>query len=141
VPNRGLLLDTGPLVAYLDPDEQSHSWVCEQMSQNDGPLITCEPVLTEAFFLLRHYAPQLAALERLLLDAMIEFSFSLKKELKAVTGLRRRYREIPMSLADACVVRLSELYPRLAVLTLDSHFRIYRRNKRDLIPCLLPPGG
>lgn len=140
MPNRGLLLDTGPLVAYLDPDEQNHGWVCEQMSQNDGPLITCEPVLTEGFFLLRHYAPQVAALERLLLDGMVEFSFSLKNELKAVMGLRRRYREIPMSLADACVVRLSELYPRLAVLTLDSDFRIYRRNKRDLVPCLMPPG-
>ena len=139
MPNKGVLLDTGPLVAYLDPDEENHGWVCEQMSQIDGPLITCESVLTEAFFLLRHYAPQVAALEKLLLDGMIEFSFSLKKELRSVMALRRRYREIPMSLADACLVRLSELYPELAILTLDSDFRVYRRNKRDLIPYLMPP--
>jgi len=50
VPNKGLVLDTGPLVAYLDPDERYHGWVCGQMSQIDGPLISCEPVLTEAFF-------------------------------------------------------------------------------------------
>ena len=139
MPNKGLLLDSGPLVAYLDPDEQNHGWVCEQMSQNDGPLISCQAVLTEAFFLLRQYAPQVTALEKMLLDGMIEFSFSLQKELRPVIALRRRYREIPMSLADACVVRLSELCPLLPVLTLDSDFRIYRRNKRDLIPCLIPP--
>ena len=139
MPNKGWLADSGPLVAYLDPDEQNHGWVCEQMSQSDGPLISCEAVLTEAFFLLRHYAPQVTALEKMLLDGMIECSFSLQKELRPVIGLQRRYREIPMSLADACIVRLSELYPVLPVLTLDSDFRIYRRNKRDLIPCLMPP--
>ena len=139
MPNKGLLLDSGPLVAYLDRHEQNHDWVCEQMSQNDGRLITCEAVLTEAFFLLRHYAPQVTALEKMLLDGMIEFSFSLQIELQPVIALRRRYREIPMSLADACVVRLSELYPILPVFTLDSDFRVYRRNKRDLIPCLIPP--
>ena len=138
MPNKGLVLDTGPLVAYLDPDERYHGWVCGQMSQIDGPLISCEPVLTEAFFLLRHYTPQVTALEKLLLDGMIELSFSLNKELRSVIALRRRFREVPMSLADACLVRLSELYPELAVLTLDSDFRVYRKNRRDLIPCLLP---
>jgi len=139
VPTKGLLLDTGPLVAYLDPDEINHAWVCQEMNDHEGPLITCEPVLTEAFFLLRNHVHQVVALEKILLDATIDFSFSLQKEIQPVTVLQRRYREIAMSLADACLVRLSELYPRLNVLTLDSDFRIYRRNKRDLIPCLFPP--
>ena len=138
MPIKGLLLDTGPLVAYLDPDEQNHAWVSDQLSQIDGPLISCEPVVTEAFFLLRHHALQVAALEKLLLDGMIELSFSLRKELRPVIALRRRFREVPMSLADACLVRLSELHPALAVLTLDSDFRVYRRNRRDLIPCIMP---
>ena len=59
--------------------------------------------------------------------------------LEAFEELLRRYRNVPMSLADACLVRLSELYGDCAVLTLDSDFRIYRRHGRQVIPVLAPP--
>jgi predicted nucleic acid-binding protein len=49
-----------------------------------------------------------------------------------------RYSSIPMSLADACLVRMSELEPRATVISLDSDFKIYRRNRRQVIPVLLP---
>jgi len=49
-----------------------------------------------------------------------------------------RYQSVPMSFADACLVRMSELWPKTPVFTLDSDFRIYRRNKRQSIPLIAP---
>lgn len=108
------------------------------MAECDGSLITCEAVMTEAFFLLRHHAPHLSALERMLSESVFDLSFSLANEARAVVALRKGYRNIPMSLADACIVRISEIHPHVPVLTIDSDFTVYRRNKRDLIPVIAP---
>lgn len=139
MPTEGLLLDTGPLVAYLDSDDRNHAWACSLFEESSGPLITCEPVLAEAFFLLRRHVPQINALEEMLWDGRFNLSFSLASEARAIVHLRRSYRNVPMSLADACLVRLSELHPKLSLITFDSDFHIYRRNKRQLIPIIAPP--
>jgi predicted nucleic acid-binding protein len=133
-----LLVDTGFLAAYLLPDEQHHGWACAVMEKCRGALITCEPVLTEAFFLLRALRPQAAALEEMLLNGVFDVSFSFAHECRHVVALRRSYRDVPMSLADACLVRLPELHPKFPVLTLNSDFRFYRRNKRQMIPIIAP---
>ena len=135
-----MLLDTGPLVAYLDPDDRNHAWACSLFEESTGPLITCEPVLAEAFFLLRKHLPQVNALEEMLWDGAFNLSFSLAREARSIVQLRRNYRNVPMSLADACLVRLSELHPKLSLITFDSDFQVYRRNKRQLIPIVTPPG-
>jgi predicted nucleic acid-binding protein len=73
---------------------------------------------------------------------VLEVSFALQEEGASVSSLLRRYRSLPMDLADACLVRMSERYADCAVLTVDSEFRdIYRRNGRQVIPTLLPPGS
>lgn len=138
MPINRVLLDTGPLVAFLARDDQHHEWACEQFEKFDCPLVTCEPVLTEAFHLLRANAPQTRALEELLEGDAFDLSFALRKQAAEVVALRRSYRDVPMSLADACLVRLSELHPHCPVLTLDSDFATYRRNRRDLIPHITP---
>jgi predicted nucleic acid-binding protein len=101
-------------------------------------LVTCEAVLTEAFYLLRRFRPQGAALRVMLADGVFDLTFSLGKERAFVVGLMERYQDVPMSLADACLVRLAELRPSMPVLTLDGDFRIYRRNKRQQIPVIAP---
>ena len=100
------------------------------------PWSTCESVLSEALFLLRE--PQALALDKLLRRRHLEMRFDLTDELEAVLDLRAKYASVPMSLADACLVRMSETLPDPVVVTTDSDFRIYRRHSRQAVPCLLP---
>lgn len=136
--NDGVLLDAGPLVAYLAEDERHHGWATQQFSRVTGRAVTCEAVLSESWFLLRRWPRHLARLRALLVDGVLDLTFHLETEAAAVGRLLERYREVPISLADACLVRLSELHPRLPLLTLDAHFHIYRRNRRQVIPVISP---
>lgn len=136
--SRGILLDTGPLVAYLASDDQHHEWATVQFMRHDGPIITCEAVISESWFLLRHLPRHLARLRSMLADGVFDLSFHLEDEATAIGRLMDRYRDIPMSLADACLVRLSELHPKLPLVTLDSDFKVYRRHGKQLIPVISP---
>ncbi|MBL9142092.1 MAG: PIN domain-containing protein [Verrucomicrobiaceae bacterium] len=136
--SQGILLDTGPLVAYLVADEQHHRWATEQFMRHDGPLITCEAVVSESWFLLRHLPRHLAKLRAMLADGIFDLSFHLEDEAASISALMDRYDDVPMSLADACLVRLSELHPKLPLVTLDSDFKIYRRHGRQMIPVISP---
>lgn len=131
-----LLLDTGPLVALLVPREKNHRWAVEALRVK-ARILTCEAVLSEAFFLLRSSEKGTRALRGMLAGEAIELT-SLAAEPRALTSLMTRYTSVPMSFADACLVRLSELIPRAVVATLDSDFRVYRRNGRQVIPLLMP---
>ena len=135
---RSVILDTGPLVAYLDEDEQHHGWACEQFAQLEGALATCESVLSEAFFILRTLPPHRAALRRMMGEDSFDLGFSVAKEGGAVAALMEQYRDVPMSLAEACLVRMSELRPDAPIFTLDTDFRVYRRNKRQSLPLICP---
>jgi predicted nucleic acid-binding protein len=137
--NRIGLVDTGPLVAMLDRREKHHSWAVEQMSRLRQPLSVCEAVVTEAYYLLRQLpAAQSAILEMLAAD-VLRVSFHLAEHVAEVLGLVQRYANVPMALADACLVRMSELMPDAVIFTLDRDFRIFRRHRRQKIPLLIPP--
>lgn len=134
-----ILLDTGPLVALFYRRDQHHLWAREQIGQLPAPLLTCEPVLTEACFLLYRLLGNCDAALEFVETGAAEIGFSLNDEVTAVKSLMARYSNVPMSLADACLVRMSELYPDCVLLTTDSDFAIYRRYKRKIIPTLTPP--
>lgn len=136
---RATLLDTGPLVAMLDRREQDHVWAVEQAAQLRPPLQTCEAVLAEAFYLLRDLRPAQVAILEMLAERVLAIPFRLNEQGREVLALVKRYAQVPMSLADACLVRMSELISHSVVFTLDSDFRIYRRHKRERIPLLAPP--
>lgn len=131
-----LLLDTGPLIALLVPREPRHTWAKEALAVKTR-VVTCEAVVSEAFFLLRTSEKASGALREMLADGILTL-VSLSAEARAVTQLMERYSSVPMSFADACLVRLSELSSRSVVATLDSDFRVYRRNGRQVIPLLTP---
>jgi|SRR6516164_5690440 predicted nucleic acid-binding protein len=137
---RTALLDTGPLVAVLDRRDQDHPWAVEQLAQLRRPLWTCEAVLTEAFHLLRYLPSAQVAILEMLAEDVLTVPFRLGEQPREILALVRRYANVPMSLADACLVRLSELVAGCVVFTLDSDFRIYRRHGRQKIPLLIPPG-
>jgi predicted nucleic acid-binding protein len=137
---RNVLLDAGPLAALVNPRDQWHSWVRFQLDEIIPPLLGCEPMLTEALFLAQRTHGGVSDILNLLDRGAITLEFSLQEHFHEVSTLMRQYDNVPMSLADACLVRMSELGKDRTVLTLDGDFHIYRRHKRQRIPLLVPPG-
>jgi len=132
------IVDTGPLVAFFDRAERHHRWVAERIEELEAPLLVCEPVLTEAIYLLARYARAQDALFDLLQNGALSVGFRIEEHLGAVRKLLQKYRDTPMSLADACVVRMAEIHERHAVLTLDSDFVVYRKHGRTPLTLIQP---
>ena len=126
---RNVVLDTGPLVAFLDRSEENHGFAVEQFRQIRPPFYTCEPVIAEACYLLRHVPRAIDQIQRFLKAQLLSLPFSLTVDGEAVFELMRRYRNIPMSLADGCLVVMVEKIIGSRVFTLDSDFQIYRTAK------------
>jgi predicted nucleic acid-binding protein len=133
-----ILLDTGPLVAFLNRRDRFHVWALRELNEIEPPLHTCEAVLSEACFLLRHNPAGQAAVLELVRDGLLQIGFDLQTEITSLCRLLRRYRERQISLADACLVRMAELHTGSIVLTLDSDFKIYRMNGRQVVPTRMP---
>ena len=135
-----VLLDTGPLVTFLAAGLKHHDWVCAQLQRLRPPLLTCEPVLTEAAFLLKREGCETDPLFALCERGVLRVALHIQDQLPDLRALMRRYRDRPMSLADACLVRLSELHPGGVIFTLDADFGIYRRHGNWVISVLMPEG-
>lgn len=134
------IVDTGPLVAFFDRAERHHRWAAERINELEAPLLVCEPVLTEAAYLLARYPRAQDALFELLHNGAISVAFRIDQHVGALRKLLQKYRDTPMSLADACLVRMAEIHDRHAVLTLDADFSIYRKNGRMPLT-LIQPGN
>ena len=132
------IVDTGPLVAFLDRSERHHRWVVGRIAELEGPLLLCESVLTEAMYLLARFPKGQDALFGLLENGALVLAFQFDEHIPAVRRLLKKFRDTPMSLADACVVRMAEIYDRHFVLTLDSDFFIYRKNGRVPLRLISP---
>ena len=136
--SRHILADTGPIVAYLSRRDKYHGWASAQLDRFAPPLFSCEPVITEACFLLRELPEAVQKLLSFLRDGHLRLIFDLEAETDRVAKLMAKYSDLPMSLADACLVRMTELQSESVVLTLDSDFRLYRRHGRQVIPAVMP---
>jgi predicted nucleic acid-binding protein len=137
---RNVIVDTGPLTAFLNRNDTFHSWALARMAESRPPLVTCEAVLSEAAYLLRRLRGGERLME-LLDDGLVRVEFKLNDQANAVRTLMKKYRSVPMDLTDACLVRMSELQSDSVLLTIDTAFRdIYRRHGRKTISCVLPPG-
>jgi predicted nucleic acid-binding protein len=132
------IVDAGPLVAFLDRRERRHEWVVRQIEALEAPLLSCEPVLTEAMHLLSGQAKGQDALIGLVENGAIEIAFQIDEHATPLRRLMNKYRDRPMSFADACLVRMAELNERHLVMTLDSDFHVYRRSGKDAIPLIYP---
>lgn len=132
------IADTGVIVALLNRDDRHHHWALEIARTVSEPLLTCESVLSEAGF-------QVGSVEwvlGLVKNGLLRVAFDLSKNFEQIRELANRYRDRAPDLADLCLIRMSELYEDLPVLTVDEKdFRVYRRNGRDVIPIVCPPRG
>ena len=133
-----VLVDTGPLVAYFDRDSEHHDWTREQFKLLAGPLISCQPVLTEALFLLKRDGLNPDWILQMVERSELICEFDVHAEIASIRRLLKKYRDLPATLADVCLVRMSEFQKDCAILTLDQDFLIYRRNSRQVIPLLAP---
>ena len=136
----GLILDTGPLVAYLIERDDFHDWAVETFRASPPLFWTCEAVLTETAYLIGGHTAGMRLIDSLLDQDYLRISFRLSDEKNRVVDLMEQYRSRPMSLADACLVRMAEQMERCPILTLDADFRFYRKNRRQVIRTIMPPG-
>jgi predicted nucleic acid-binding protein len=133
-----VIVDTGPIVAFLDADDRHHAWAKSHFARLRPPLLTCEAVLTEACFLTARGGGDESAVTEMVERGVLSVARLFDAEAASIARLMRRYENVPMSLADACLVRLIELTSQATLFTLDSDFEIYRQKGRRLIALLAP---
>ena len=133
-----VLADTGPLVALINRRDRHHAWAREVFATVDPPVYTCEAVVSEACFLLGRANGGARAMLDLVSHGIVNADFRLTPEIDAVITLMQKFSSIPMSFADACLVRMTELDADSVVVTIDGDFRVYRRNRRHVIPTIMP---
>ncbi len=130
------IADTGFLVAFANANDKHHSWAVQLATGITEPLLTCEAVLAETAFHLESSSVALAMVN----DGLVALAFDCREHLVQLSRLADRYADRKPDLADLCLVRMSELFPKHSVITIDrTDFRVYRRNKRETIPILCPP--
>ena len=133
---RSVLVDAGFLVAMLSRRDSNHKWAVHEASENPPPWYTCEAVLSETYHLLgERGAPGLSAI---LSRRAVAARFNLDDNVEAVVAFLQKYAGVPMSFADACLVRMSEIMADPLILTTDSDFRVYRRHSRQVVPVSCP---
>jgi len=137
---RNVLLDTGPLIAYLDRRDKFHEWSRDLWKDIEPPLLTCEAVISEACFLLSSIRDGVQGVFELLQRQILTVPFRLTDETVSTASLLKKYADLPMSVADACLVRMAEQYHGSTIFTVDSDFRIYRKQGRQVIPLISPKG-
>jgi uncharacterized protein len=130
------IADTGFIYAFVSSDDKYHDWALALAEELSEPALTCDAVLAETAYHLRSVQVVL----ELIAAGLISPDFDLLSNFKHLMELARRYADRHPDLADLCIVRMSELFPDRMVLTTDEKdFRVYRRNKRDVIPLVCPP--
>jgi len=137
---RRVLVDTGPIAAFLDRRDTHHQWAKQQLAHLRHPLVTCEAVISEAFFLLASIRGRTSTLGALLKDQLVRVDpdFSFCEHSDEILDNMERYKNVPMSFADACLVRMSEIERDSLLFTTDRDFFTYRRNRRERIPLISP---
>ena len=133
-----LIADTGVIVAFLDKRDAWNNWTTDQMRGLPIPFLTCEAVIVEACFLTAHLKGGKENVLKLVSSGVLQIDFSLQAEIEAVEKLIKKYSDVPMDFADACLVRMSELLDNSTVFTLDGDFHIYRKNGNKKIDLIFP---
>jgi predicted nucleic acid-binding protein len=130
------IADTGFLVALANSRDAHHQWAVNVAQQCTEPLLTCEAVLAETAY---HLADVTIVL-RMVAEQFLALSFDCNDHLPQLTALADKYNDRTPDLADLCLIRMSEIYPKHTIITVDvEDFRVYRRNKREMIPLISPP--
>jgi predicted nucleic acid-binding protein len=130
------IADTGFLVAFANRNDLHHEWAVTLAEGVTEPLLTCEAVLAEAAFHLKSVSVVL----EMVAERLVTVAFTCSDHFPQLASLAKRYADRDPDLADLCLIRMSELFPRHSVITVDREdFEVYRRNRREVIPLICPP--
>lgn len=133
-----VIVDAGPIVAYLVATDQFHGWAMEQFEAYQ-PFLTCEAVLAEACARLEYFGLDQSRVIDLLNSGAIRVDFDIMEHADRVGRLMKKYSDQPMDFADACLVTMTERFSESLVVTLDGQdFKVYRRHEREVIPYNAP---
>jgi predicted nucleic acid-binding protein len=133
-----VLVDTGAWVALLERSDGWHERAVEVFRLVRPPVLICEAVLAEALRLIGGSGSSRRALAELHKRQIIRIMFNFEAEAAAVWHLLQKDSDVPMDLADACLVRMTEIHTGSRIWTVDSDFRFYRWNGRQMIPLIFP---
>lgn|SRR5271166_1907638 len=132
------IADTGFIVALGNRHDYHHSWAADLVHTITPPVLTCESVLSEAAFHLGSSAYVMSLVE----DELLRLAFDCADHIRQLRELAKRYADRTPDLADLCLIRMCEIYPRHSLITVDENdFRVFRKNKREAIPLICPPRG
>lgn len=131
------IADTGFLVAFANRRDAHFPWAFALAEHIHEPLLNCEAVLAETAYHLKNSQLVLRMLE----TGLVRLAFEIDQHRLELAALAKRYADRQPDLADLCLIRMSELNPQLPVITVDGDFRVYHRNRREVIPLIFPPGG
>jgi predicted nucleic acid-binding protein len=131
-----VLVDSGFLVALLNRRDSDHEWAHAIAKRHPPPWMTCDATLSETLYLLHPNGP--AQLAELIRRGALSSTFHFSDSAVEVLQLILKYEDVPMAFADACLVRMSEIFQDPIVLTTDSDFHVYRRHGRQAVPCVRP---
>ena len=132
------IIDTGVIVAYINRKDSYHKWAINILKTVSPPVITCEPVIIESSYILRKFEKGNQLLFQLIKEHLLEIRFNMQVEIEKIDSLFNQYADLPMSIADACLVRMFEIFHDSKIVTIDSDFKIYRKNKNEIIPLIIP---
>lgn len=133
-----VITDAGIFVALIDKKDRWHEWADQAAEKLLPPFVTCEAAITEASYLLRNVSNGQQQLLSLIEKGLVQIDFSLSVEIVAIRQLMRKYADVPMDFADACLVKMSETTQNSIVFTLDSDFWVYRKNGKEPISLIIP---
>lgn len=133
-----ILLDTGVIVALLQRNSERHAECVHAVSSTSRSLVTCEAVIVESCHLLRRFpgAPELVLAN--LEQGEFEIPFSLSETASSIRAIMRKYRDVPASFADACLIQMADELSTGDILTLDSDFVTYRWRRTKPFEMLIP---
>ena len=123
------IMDTGPWVALIDKSESAHEKCLQWFKDFEGEIYSSEAVLTEVLFLLNFSIKAQKAAIDFIIKSIVEIIPSNHESLVSIKILMEKYSDLPMDFADATLVSLAQDSGIQNIITLDSHFGIYRFNK------------
>ncbi|MFN0172408.1 MAG: type II toxin-antitoxin system VapC family toxin [Bryobacteraceae bacterium] len=135
---RPVLVDTGVIVALLDRAERYHAAAVTVLEGIDAPLVTCEAVIAESCYLLRRTSGAPEAVVENVAQGVFQIPISLSRAADSVVRLLRKYRDVNIDFADACLIQCASVIESGDILTLDSDFRVYRWGKNREFRMLIP---
>jgi predicted nucleic acid-binding protein len=135
---RAVLVDAGPLVALLDRSDTHHGEIVAALRKIQDPLLSVWPVLVEAMYLLSFSWQAQRALWEIFETGTVQLLPLEEEDITPIKNLMEKYRDLPMDLADAALVRVAEREGLRQVLTLDQRdfnvYRLPRKGRFTLLP-------